>query len=69
MAGLFGQPRADSPRTGSGRVLPGPLAAARPSYPRLIPFVEYNSPMLWQVEYIDGFGESWQRRGGQLRVH
>ena len=56
VAESFGRLRGDSPRTGAGRLLPGPLPAARPSHLHLIPSVEYASPMLWEVEFTDEAG-------------
>ena len=67
MAESFGRLRAASQRR-AGRLLPGPLPAARPSHAHLIPSVEYDSPLPWEVEYTDEFAEWWRRRGGQRQV-
>ena len=53
--------RPGSPRTGAGRVLPGPRPPARPSHLHMIPSVEYSSRMPWEVEDTDEFGEWWRR--------
>ena len=53
MAECLGRLRADSPRTGAGRLLPGSLRPAGPSHLHLIPSVEYHSSMPWEVEFTD----------------
>ena len=52
-------------RNGGGLSLARTTAADASLTSAMIPYEEYNSPMSWEAECTDEFGEWWRRQDGQ----